>query len=154
MSRKRLVPDQVGRKWVHQAKSALASRVRVTWWWRGTTVVLRSMSRRRKILPGGTTLQANASLPMSESRRRFVHVRFPRRSKMALRISVFRSAVMEACMEVVSRRMPRNVREVEGPSSFSTFVGAFMDLQTSFILAMFWEHIGDPAGPAVKKSSR
>ena len=38
--------------------------------------------------------------------------RFPRRSKMALRISVFRSAVMEACMEVVSRRMPRNVREV------------------------------------------
>ena len=97
--------------------------------------MLRSIRRRRKILPGGITLQANASLPISKSWRRFVQVRLPRRSSMAFRSSVFRSTVMEACIEVVLRRIPRNVREVEGPSSFSTFVGAFTDLQTSFILA-------------------
>ena len=34
-------------------------------------MVLRSIRRCRKILPGGTTLQANASLPMRESRSLF-----------------------------------------------------------------------------------
>ena len=33
------------------------------------------MSRRRKILPGGTTLQAKESFPMRERRVRFVQVR-------------------------------------------------------------------------------
>ena len=31
--RNRLDPDHVNRKWVHQARSALASRVRMMWWW-------------------------------------------------------------------------------------------------------------------------
>lgn len=40
---------------------ALASVLRVTWWCRRVTVVLRSIKRHRKILPGGTTLQAKAT---------------------------------------------------------------------------------------------
>ena len=66
------MPGQVGKNAIHQLKSALASRLRVTWWCRQVTVVPRSIRQQRKILPGGTTLQAKASLPIRERGDRFV----------------------------------------------------------------------------------
>ena len=42
---------------------------------------------------------------------------------MVCRISLFLSTVMEAGMVVVSRKMPRNVSEVDGPSALSAFFG-------------------------------
>ena len=57
---------------------------------------------------------------------------------MACRISLFLSIVMEACMVVVSSKIPRNVSRVDGPSSLSGLVGAFIFSHRWFILAMFW----------------
>ena len=57
-------------------------------------------------------------------------------------------------MVVVSSKIPRNVSRVDGPSSLSGLVGAFIFSHRWFILAMFWWQVGEPAVPAVKKSSR
>ena len=152
--RKKLVPDQDGRKRSHHARSALASALRVMWWWRGVTVVLRSMSLRKKMRPGGITLHAKASLPIMDRSSRFVYVYLPHSSPMAWRSSVFRCAVMDACIVEESRRIPRNVSEVDGPSSFSGFVGALMQLQSLFIVSMLRLQVWESGVPAVKKSSK
>ena len=68
------MPGQVGKNAIHQFKSALASLLRVTWWCRQVTVVPRSIKEQRKILPGGTTLQAKGNLPIRKRRDRFVQV--------------------------------------------------------------------------------
>ena len=95
-------------------------------------MVLRSISLHRKILPGGMTFDAKASLLISERSFLFMHVRFPWSSWIACRSSVFLSAVMEACIVVVSRSIPRKVRVVEGPSCLLGFVGALIVLQSWF----------------------
>ena len=151
--RKKLVPDQDGRKRSHHARSVLASALRVMWWWRGVTVVLRSISLHKKMRPESTTLHAKASLLIMDRSSRFVHVRLPRSSPRAWRSSIFRCAVMDACIVVESRCIPRNVSEVDGPSSFSGFVGAFMQLQSLFMVSMFRLQVWESGGPAVKKSS-
>ena len=117
-------------------------------------MVLRSINLHRNIRLGGTTLLAKASFPMTDSSSRLVHVRLPFSSVMAMRISDFRSEVIDASMVVESRRIPKKVREVEGPSSFSGLVGELMRLHTPFVVSILCLHIGESGGPAVKKSSR
>ena len=60
------------------------------------------MRWRRKILPGGTTLQANASLPISDRRARLVQVRELARVRMVWRSSSLRSSVIEAVIDTES----------------------------------------------------
>ena len=114
-------------------------------------MVLRSINLHRNIRLGGTTLLAKASFPSSS---RLVHVRLRFSSVMAMRISDFCSEVIDASMVVESRRIPKKVREVEGPSSFSGLVGELMRLHTPFIVSILCLHIGESGGPAVKRSSR
>ena len=81
----------------------------------GPAVVLRSMSRRRKVLPGETALHANDSLSMSERSWRLVQVCLGYTSRMAERISSFYSAVMDALIISEWSWMPKKVRVVTGP---------------------------------------
>ena len=111
----------------------------------------RSIRRRKKILPGGTTLQAKESLPIRERRVRLVQVR---EARMLWRSSALRSAEMEAVMSTEFSWMPRKVRVVVGPSVFSGFSGAFTCSHSEAIAVMLWRHSGESGGPAVKKSSR
>ena len=101
-----------------------------------------------------TTLQANASLPMSDSSSLLVQVRLPRMWCIACSSSVFLSLVMDAVMVVESSSTPRKVMVVDGPSSFSGFVGEPNRWQRKFIVCMCRAHSSVSGGPAVKKSSR
>jgi len=71
------VPDQVGRKSFHQARSCLASSVIARWWWGCWTVMLRSIKRHKKMRPAGTTLHANDKFPMSERSWCLIRLRWP-----------------------------------------------------------------------------
>ena len=73
---------------------------------------------------------------------------------MACCSSVLLSSVMEVVMVAESRRMPRKVRVVDGPSSFSGFVGTPMVRQRAFVAALLRSHSSEFPGPAVKKSSK
>ena len=57
-------------------------------------------------------------------------------------------------MVAESRRMPRKVRVVDGPSSFSCFVGAPMVRQRAFVETILRSHSSESPGPAVKISSK
>ena len=76
------------------------------------------MSRRRKILPGGTTLQAKESFPMRERRVRLVQVREARVRLSVWMSSSLRSAEMEAVIVAELSSMPKKVNVVVGPSVF------------------------------------
>ena len=74
--------------------------------------------------------------------------------EMARRSSCLRSKEMEAVMVSELRRMPKKVRDVAGPSVFSSLMGMLVTKQTRFMASMFCWHMLELAGPAVKKSSR
>ena len=57
-------------------------------------------------------------------------------------------------MVAESRRVPRKVRVVDGPSSFSCFVGAPMVRQRAFVETILCSHSLESPGPAVKISSK
>ena len=59
---------------------------------------------------------------------------------------------MLACIVLVSIWIPRKVRQVVGPSTFSSLSGALMLLHSDNILERFLAQIGELAGPAVKKN--
>ena len=66
---------QVGSQSHHQCMSARASVLRLMWWRRLVTEVLRVISRRRKSRPGLTTIEMWCSFPMRESSSCLVAVR-------------------------------------------------------------------------------
>ena len=97
------------------------------------------MSRRRKILPGGTTLPAKESLPMRERMVRLVQVREARVRLSVWMSSSLRSAEMEAVIVAVLSSMPKKVNVVVGPSVFSALRGAFTLAQSEAIkLILLW----------------
>ena len=155
LCRSRLVPGQVGRNWSHQWRSALASLLGVMWWCRRETVVERSMSRRMKMRPGGTTLHAKASLPMRESKDRLVQVwcrcAFGRGRG---EIGAVHPSWSERWSPTESSSIPRKVSVVAGPSVFSCFRGALTLAQRSVMRVMFCWQTVECGGPAVKKSSK
>jgi len=77
-------------------------------------VMLKSMSLHRNMQPAGNTLQVNDSFPIKESNTRFVQLR--RVSEIKIK-ACFRSCVMLASIVVVFNRMPKNVSDVDGPTS-------------------------------------
>jgi len=50
--------------------------------------------------------------------------------------------------------IPRKVKEVVGPSNFDILIGALILSQKANIDCRCSAHLGEAAGPAVKKSSR
>jgi len=61
---------------------------------------------------------------------------------------------MLASIVLLFRRIPRKVKDVEGPSTLDDLIGALMLLHNVNIDCKFSEHCDEFAGPAVKKSSR
>ena len=61
---------------------------------------------------------------------------------------------MLASIEIVLFWIPRNVKDVMGPSTFNGFIGAFI---LSHNVSMLWRLLAQAfefGGPAVRKSSR
>ena len=93
-----------------------------------TTVCAVSMSLLRKMRPAGITLQAKASLPIKDRSCRLEHVRPESGRRLNLRSSSIRAASFSsgrrACMRTVSNSIPKRVRMVLGPMTFSGLRGA------------------------------
>ena len=53
---------------------------------------------------------------------------------MAVSNDVLQSAEILACMDTVSNTIPKNVRQVVGPSTFSSLIGAPIAWQRDFIV--------------------
>ena len=68
--------------------------------------------------------------------------------------STFHSRVMDAFIATESWLIPRNVREVAGPSVFSSLIGTLRVTRTWAMASMLFWHTSQPGGPAVKKSSK
>jgi len=150
------VPDQLGRKFSHQARSRLASRVIGRWWCRCLTDTLRSIKRHRKVRPAGTTLHMNDSLPIGESTWRLVRLHFfdALNDWSSAKIDDLQSADILAVVEVVSMSMPKNVIDAVGFTTFSGLIGALTRMQIWSMVSKFCWRSDYPAGPAVRKSSR
>ena len=84
------------------------------------------MSLRKKILPAGNTLHAKESFPIVDSNCRFVHLRRGYRLFGSSSTDCFRSTVMLASIVTVSKCMPRNVIDVDGPSIFDVLTGVLI----------------------------
>ena len=68
-----------------------------------------SISRRKKIQPAGTTLQAKDSLPIMDSNSRLVHFFDVLNELIAISNDDFRLEEILASMVIVSRTIPRKV---------------------------------------------
>jgi len=110
------------------------------WWWSLDTEQLRLINRRKKMWPAGTTLHAKDNLLIRENSLHFVHF-------LKLQNEL-------ASIVFVLSTMPRKVKHVVGPLTFSVFTGALIRLQSDYIWDKFWWHTLEFAQPAVKISSR
>ena len=148
-------PFHEGRKRAHHATSALVSAVTRMWWWNLATVVDRSINRRRNRHPAGTTLAANDSLPMKDSSSRFEALRRLSQDCTSSRISASFSCGRESVRASESRRIPRNVIWVDGPSSLSKATGTPKCSQTDRVTRTEAAHCRSrPAAPEMRKSPR
>ena len=113
----------------------------------------RSIICRRNDLPGLTTRQACCNVPMRDSSSRFVHDflchHCPRSAQMRESFSWGRRRTPA----LVSISMPKNVRCVEGPSSFSRASGTPNSSHVRHISYSACAHSSEPAGLNVTKSS-
>ena len=69
-------------------------------------------------------------------------------------MACFCSYVILASMVVVFGRMPRNVNDVDGPSTLDDFISTVILLQRESIAVRFFMQSLMLAGSAVKKSSK
>ena len=106
------------------------------------------------VLPGITTLVACCSRPTRD--RISLLVTFLRGNQNAtwFWILLSLSSGKRACMEWVSRVIPKNVRLCEGPSIFSKARGIPSKEQISLITVRLLVHVGNCGGPMVRKSSK
>ena len=128
---------------------------------RSWTMVVASMSPRKKALPGLTTDAAWVRRPIRDSRSLFFPV--PR--------GVGSSACFIHWLIVVSKwsslscgrrtwpatesiSMPKKVRVVAVPSVFSRATGNSSSLHSVSVVCSAWPQSGEPAGPRMRKSSR
>ena len=79
--------------------------------------------------PAETTLQAKDSLPIIDSNSRLVHFFDVLNELIAVSNDDFRLEEILASMVIVSRTMPRKIRRVVGPSTFSVLIGSPVLLQ-------------------------
>ena len=102
-----------------------------------STDVLMSISLRRNILPGLTTLQMCPSFPIKDFSWRLVHVlRLYHFFRLAMASVNFASGTsMVMCNEFII--IPRYIRNVQGPSIFSKAKGIPRSLK-AFIMVLSW----------------
>ena len=86
----------------------------------------KSIILHRKILPAGTTLQANDSLPISDKSCCLIHLRRSIIDCSADNNSCFHSLEMLAVIVIVFITIPRNVMLVDGPSTLVSLTGALI----------------------------
>ena len=137
----------------HHSMSDLASLLRRTKWLGFLTILERSISLLRKVLPGLTTLQACESTPIRDFRSLFLHSFLPRHfhSNSLRRANL--SAGSLNCMAVVFISIPRNTRTVLGPSVLSGSTGVpVLSHVSSIVCRLLWHSI-DLGLLAVMKSS-
>ena len=146
--------DQVGRKSCHHMMSSWASWDMQMWWWKHSTIILKSIRRCKKMQPAGTTLQANESLPTRESNWCFVHFFQVLNDCSSSNINDLHSSDMLAVIFSVSITIPKNVILVVGGTTFSSFTGALICWQRVSMDFRFCWHTRECGGPAVKKSSK
>ena len=104
-------------KALHHMRSRSNPRVRSTVFVGCCAVVLRSMSRCRKVCPAGTIFAAKPSDPMSDSSSRLEHCERCDHEVSADLRSVTLSSGSRAFKDTVSSRIPRYSSCVVGPSS-------------------------------------
>ena len=71
-----------------------------------------------------------------------------------VRILCIFSSGRRASLRCVSRVIPKNVRQADGPSTFSNASRIPKREHTFLIVSRLWAHTGDSGGPSVRKSSR
>ena len=138
----------------HQRMSPRTLSGSVRWWLGEDTEVPASMSLRRKVLPAGTTLAAKLRVPMRERSSRFVQERLVFQALRAWCRSSSLSGGRRASSLSESRRMPRNSRIVEGPSSFSAARGMLSSWQMDWSVSRAVKHSRVAGAPTSRKSSR
>ena len=134
--------------------SAFVAAESLRWWCREWTVVLASMRRCTKILPAGMTFTAKASLPIKESRARFVHFCRGLKWVSSCRMAVSLACGRRAIWVMVLSSMPRNVMHVVGGMRFSALVCIHRCLHKASTPSKVVPHRGECGGPAMRKSSR
>ena len=112
------------------------------------------MSLRVKSLPAGITFAAKASLPISESRFRFVHFSIVEKvcSSCIKALSLSWGRLIVCVM--VSTSTPRKVILVVGGVRFSSLVATPSRLHKDSIPVKVVEQVVVSAGPAIRKSSK
>ena len=94
--------------------------------WRTCTCVCELHACTIPIQPAGITLHANDNLPIRENNQRLVHLEYWRSDCNDEIRSCLRSSEMLAVISEVLISIPRNVRQVVGPSIFEGFTSAFI----------------------------
>ena len=140
--------------------SPWASGVRCSFVLRCGAVVLRSMSRQRKVRPGWTTLAANDKLPMSDRSSLFLHWARRPQSPRIVRSAESLSAGRDNVHASESISIPSIFNWVAGPTTLSmpSETGMSRASKTAnmvfFCIAVVERSGSGDGGPTVKKPSR
>ena len=99
-----------------------------------------------KLLPGFTTFVACCNKPTRDSISLFVALCLCSQLDSRLQILWSFSPGRQASILLVSRVMPRKVRQSDGPSTFSRASGIPKSAHTALIVDKFWAQVRRPEG--------
>ena len=128
---KKARPFQLGRNSTHHAMSARAAAGRLMRCAKAGTVIDKSISRRRKMRPGRTTMHAKGSTPIRDSSSRVVHYCRVRHAGRQSRSRASLSGGRRISRREESRVTPRNWRQRGGRTSCSDARGTPRSRQRS-----------------------
>lgn len=106
------------------------------------------------ILPAGITLYANYIFPMRERISCFVHLCQNLKNNREDNRSCLQSSNMVAYIFAVLVMIPKNKRQVDGPSILDDFTGILICLQKESMVIRLLKHSFESGDPAIKSSSR
>ena len=129
---KKARPVQLGRNSTHHAMSARTAAGRLARCAKAGTVIDKSISRRRKMRPGRTTMHAKGSTPIRDSSSRVVPYCRVRHAGRQSRSRASLSGGRRISRREESRVTPRNWRQRVGRTSFSDARGTPRSRQRSW----------------------
>ena len=129
---KKARPFQLGRNSTHHAMSTRAAAGRLMRCTKAGTIIDKSISRRRKMRPGQTTLHTKRSTPIRDSSSSVVHYCRVRHAGRQSRSRASLSGGRRISRREESRVMPRNWRQRVGRTSFSDARGTPRSCQRSW----------------------
>ena len=106
------------------------------------------------VCPGFTTFVACCNNPTWDSISLFVALFLLSQVAKSLRIHCNLSFGRRVSILLVSKVMPKKVRQCDGPSTFSRASGIPSVEHISLIVHKLWVQVEDPGGPRVKKPSK